>query len=309
MKNDADTLLAAGDIITISDGVGSKTFGNALTAGTTTVDLLVAAINGDTTISGLTIEADRNGFNEQIVTVAYTSSDGIAETTSSTNGKLYFTYGTDPETGAALNIQTANMAAVNSGGLAAAMATALNAATSAFTATSSLDGQIRIAAQVSGTNNRDYSPLSHAFQTLTVFTTSVSSTKLLAGDNATVVLTASAASNITAVASGFFNFGTSSIAHSGVRVTVRNNSTAVSKNITIIAGASSAAFVGNDDIKTFTDTQFKTLTKGDLITSVANAAGNASTTLTYVALFADIEAPVTTASTAGTTVRVSWLGV
>jgi hypothetical protein len=101
---------AGTDKITIVNGIGgTKSFEGLTTNTIRTVDELVAAINGDTTVAGVTVESDRDAFHEQIVTISYVSSDGIQEATSSTAGKLYFTYGTDPETGAAIATQTANM--------------------------------------------------------------------------------------------------------------------------------------------------------------------------------------------------------
>ena len=95
-----------------------------------------------------------------------------------------------------------------------------------------------------------------------------------------------------------------------MRVTLKNGSTTVAKTLTAVltAAATSAAFVGNDGA-TDTGSSRLVLTSGTTIASVANSAGNSSDTLNYVAGYSDIEAPVTTTSTAGTTVRVSWLGV
>jgi len=308
--NGVDQLLANGDIITISDGTLSKAFGGtaSVSAGTTTVDLLVAQINADTTIAGITVAADRNAYNEQLVTLTYTSSDGVAETTSSTSGVIYFTYGTDPETGAPLNLTTAALAAVNGSGIADALVAAFNLGTHAYVATNT-SGVIRIAALVSGTLQKDDSPLAHAFQTLNVITTSASTTKLLAGDLPSVVLQVSAASNLTAVASGFFNFNLGDVKRSGIRVTLKNSSLILSKAMTVVAtAAASDALAGNDGADVLGE-GFNNLVSGIDITNVANAVGLASTTLTYVAGYSDIEAPVTSTNTAGTTVRVGWLGV
>ena len=103
--NGNDTALdsdAAKDAITVVNGVGgTKTFTNSTAI--TTVDQLVAAMNGDTTVANVTVQSDRDAFHEQVVSIAYTYSNGAAATTSSANGgagDLYFTYGTDPETGA-----------------------------------------------------------------------------------------------------------------------------------------------------------------------------------------------------------------
>ena len=168
---------------------------------------------------------------------------------------------------------------------------------------------IRISAMVSGTvlPHKDTSPIAHAFQTLTILTTSDSTTKLLAGDLPSIVLQSSASSNLTAVASGFFNLILTTTLHSGFRVTLRNNSTSLAKAMVVdlTAAATSTALVGND--AGFLDTL--DLSSGIYIANVANSAGFSSATLSYVATFAQIEAPVTSTNTSGTTNRSLWLGV
>ena len=80
-----DIATAGTDAITIVNGNGgTKTF-ESLAGAILTVDGLVAAINGDTTVAGLTVQADRDAFHEQLVTVTYVTSDGTAATTSSTS--------------------------------------------------------------------------------------------------------------------------------------------------------------------------------------------------------------------------------
>jgi hypothetical protein len=292
------------DRITVANGNGGTKDFNYVAASVTTVDQLVAAINGDTTVAGLTVEADRDAYHEQLVTISYTSSDGLQETTSSTNGKIYFTYGTDPETGLAIATQTADVAAGASGVIAAAIATALNLATSAYAATAATDGEILITATVSGSATaEDRGPIPHAFQTLSIDAGSASTTKLLAGDAADTVVNAVAASNTTAIASGYFTLTSGAVTKSGVRVTIKNSSTAVSlASMAVTVGATSAAFIGNgigaanagiNGIAT-------ALTAG---TNIAAATVNSST-LDYVAGFSDIESPVSTTPTI--TNRTGW---
>jgi hypothetical protein len=310
-----------GDNITVTNGLGgSKTFGYVASS-ILTVDQLVAAMNGDTTVPGVTVSADRDAFHEQIVTVAYTYSDGTAATTSSADGgagNLYFTYGTDPETGIALNLTAAVAAGSNSSAIATDIATALNAATHAYVASATLGGQVRITALVSGTTHEDRGPqtVGHAFNTLSVFATSHTTTVDLAGANAQHVLAASAASNITAVASSLYNFSAPAVSYSGVRVTAKNTSTSTALTMSVtIAGANSTAFAGifgdggvgpNAEKMLRRETLAQGLvSSGDRITIATGAVASAS--LDYASAFSDIEVPVTSASTAGTTDRTGWL--
>jgi hypothetical protein len=297
------SITAGTDAITVTNGgTGVKVFAGASTNTLRTVDQLVAALNGDTTVPGVTIEADRDAFHEQVVTISYVSSDGIQETTSSTAGKLYYTYGLDPETGLAIAGQTADIAAGASGVLAASLATAFNGDTGAYTATATTDGQILITAQVSNTTSFDRSPIPHGFNTFTIVTGSPSSTKLMAGNLASVVLQAEATSNVTALASGYFTLTSAATTRSGVRVTVINSSTSVAAAVSVTVSALSSVFT----LATAAD-NLEALA-GPLGATTMVAASINSSALDYVAGFADVEAPVAVTSTAGTTDRTGWLG-
>jgi hypothetical protein len=307
--NGVDELLnttAGNDAITIVNGIGgTNVYTN--TATVLTVDALVASINGSTIVPGLTLSADRDAFHEQIVTVAYTYSNGLAAAASATlvagEDKIYFTYGTDPETGQAIGTQATVTANSASGAIAVDIATALNNATGAYVATGTADGKIRITAQVSNTTNEDRGPIPHAFQTLTVVPSSPSTTLLLAGQFAKHIIAVSAVSNTTAIASGLFYFSTPSVNYSGVRVTAQNPDKTVSlASIGITTGVTSSAFVGKGGgILPRENAQL--LTAG---TNMVAAAINSSA-LDYVANYAAVESTVSVASTAGTTDRTAWL--
>jgi hypothetical protein len=303
--NGSDTpisITAGTDAITVVNGTGgSKTFAGASTNTIRTVTDLVAAINGDTTVAGVTVEADRDAFHQQINTISYVSSNGLQETTSSTAGKLYFTYGTDPETGAAIATQTANMAAVASGGIAAAIATAFNIATSAYHATATTDGNILVTALASGTLNLDRGPIPHAFNTLTLVANTASSTKLFGGDLASIILQAEAASNTTALASGYFTLSSSAVTRSGIRVTVKNNSTSVSlASMAVTMSALSSALKQTGAAANALDQLARPLAAG---TNMVAASINSSS-LDYVAAFSDVESPASTTPTV--TNRTGW---
>ncbi|MDA7807912.1 hypothetical protein N8971_00330 [Flavobacteriaceae bacterium] len=295
------------DTFTITNGLGgTKTFGYVAST-ITTVDQLVAAMNGSTVVPGITIESDRDAFHEQIVTISWTYSDGTAAQASSTlaanKDKLYFTYGTDPETGAAIATQATVTANSASGAIAVDIATALNAATHAYVATGSSDGKIRIAALVSGTLNEDYSPIPHSFNTMSVVTNVDSTTLQLAGANSEHIVAASSSSNTTAIASSLFNFSTSAVTTSGVRVTIKSASTTINSSMTVTSSVLSSAFAGvyGGDAGEFVNANGLPLTAGSNIVGT----GLSSSVLDYVAAFSDIESTSTT--TPQVTDRTSWL--
>ena len=214
-------------------------------------------------------------------------------------GKLYYTYGTDPETGLPIAGQTADITGqLGATGIASALATALNGDTGAYVATAT-GGTILITAQVSGTINIDRSPLPHAFNTLNIVAGSPSTTLLLAGAGADVVKSAQAASNTLAIASDYFILNTASVAKSGVRVTVKNSSTTVALPNMDVTIAASETFEGNSS---GVGAVAENLTTSMIISSATN-----SSTLDYVSTFAQVESSVAVASTAGTTDRTGWL--
>jgi len=123
-----------------------------------TIAELVAALDGNTGLgAGTTVTAAQDSFNEGEYTISYTTSNsGVAATASNTTGTVYFTYGTDPETGLAIVGTTAAVAtaATAQNGIAFEIARKLNSIQSAYTATATAN-KILITAQVSGTVNED----------------------------------------------------------------------------------------------------------------------------------------------------------
>jgi len=302
--NDADNLLnttTGTDVITIVNGIGgSKSFEATSTNSIRTVDDLVAAIDGDTDVAGITVTADRDAFNEQIVTISWVTSDGAAGLTSNNTGVVYYTYGTDPETGTAIQGQTAAIASgAGSGAIAEAIATALNGDTGAYVATGTTDGRILITAQISNTIEEDRSPLSHAFQTLSIPALSESNTIGWAGNNAVHVLLAESASNTTASASKLFTVSTSAKTRSGIRVTLQNTAG--------VANLSSMGATAGDTSSALRYETGLTLFDIQLASSDLAAASINSSALDYVATFDQIEAVVPGTSTSGTTDRTGWL--
>jgi len=301
--NDADVLLstsAAEDVITIVNGIGgTKSFEAISTNSIRTVDDLVAAIDGDTTVAGLTVTADRDAFNEQVVTVSWVTSNGAAGLASAT-GVVYFTYGKDPETGATISGVTGNITSgQGSGAIAVAIATALNGSTDAYVATGTTDGKILITALISNTILEDRSPLSHGFNTLSIPALVATTTLKWAGNDSAHVIAASSSSNTTANASKLFTVGTSAKLRSGVRVTLQNTAgTTDLSSMAATVGTTSTALRYGDGTVVFG----KTLTTSDIVAASIN-----SSALDYVATFAQIEAVVPGTSTSGTTDRTGWL--
>jgi hypothetical protein len=317
--NGADKVLSltsAGDEITVVNGIGgTKTFADNTTT-ITTVDQLVAAMNGDTSVPGVTVTAARDAFKQQYVQIAWTTSDGVngvgsATVAADTEDHIWFTYGTDPETGAAIASQTTVAAGATTSTIATAIALGFNAVTHAYQATATVNGRIKIVALTSGTLKEDTSSLAHAFNTLAIDTSnSGSTTFLFSGNEGDHILTAEASSNTTAIASGFFNLSTPGTTYSGVRVTATNDSTTTNLgSMAITTGATSQAFVGNAGTTTDSFSSLRTQSNAQGLTAGSNivAASINSSSLDYVAAFSDVEAPVAVASTAGTTDRTGWL--
>ena len=297
--NDALTVTKNGSVsLAFSDvGTGSGQYD--------TVDELVIALNNAaTTIPGVTISADRDAFHESVYEVSWTYSNGNAATASDT-GVVYFTFGTNPETGKAVAATTGNIAAGEGDDeIAEEIATAINSAQDAFTA-SYLDGTAKfvVTAEVSGTNNTNRGPaaLSFTAPALSVKTGSATTTLKWAGDTHKTL--ASAASNTTAAASSLYNYGQSKADFSGLRITVKNTSTTVnlsSLDVDLTALTASTMFQG-DSAATTAASIATPLVKGTNMPGVATS----SSVLNYDAEFSEIEDVVTTAG--NTVKKYTWL--
>jgi hypothetical protein len=280
-----------GEGITLTNAVGS--YNVVAPTGGQTVAELVAALDGNTNLgSGTTVTAARDSYNEAEYTISWTTSDSGVAATASAAGSVYFTYGTDPETGATISGTTANIAASGTdGAIGKAIATKFNSVQSAYVATAT-ENKILITALVSGTINEDRGPLSHPLNTLSIGTTvaQASATLLWAGDAEN--LDSNASSNLTAAASSLYNLGIAKVTRTGLRVTLRNNSTAV-------ADASlAAAEVASGDAMTGV---------GVVLAAGSNIIGSAtnSSTLDYVASFAQVESQ--TAASTTSVDRTGWL--
>ena len=317
--NGADALLSTasnGDAITVVNGIGGTVTFEDNTTTITTVDQLVTAMNNDTTVPGITVTAARDAFKQQFVTFAWTTSDGAAGVVSATAAAgerdLYFTYGTNPETGAAIGSATTLAAGNTSSAIAGLIAASFNSIQDAYQASATLAGKIKIVALTSGTLKEDRSPLAHAFQTFSVSATDSRTTVKLAGaahaafsDGASSVT-----SNTVAIASGLFTLATPTTIYSGVRVTATSTNPNVNYgSMGISIGAASAAFAGNAGTTTEVWNGFRAASNAQLLVAGANvvAASINSSALDYVSAFSLNESTVAVASTAGTTDRTGWL--
>jgi hypothetical protein len=286
---------AAGDGITLTNALGSYD-AVAATGTTQTVAQLVAVLDGNANLgSGTKVTAARDSYNESLYEVSWTTTAGAAANASAT-GVVYFTYGTDPLTGKAIVGTTGNVTAGGVGHtkIAGLIATALNAATNAFVATATAN-KLLITATVSGsaTFDEDRGPLSHALQTLAIPTTVATTTLLWAGEAEKAK--SAAMSNVTAVASSLFNLVVTKVDRTGLRVTLRNNST------TTADAALAAVEKASADTMTGVGVYLSTVTDG---ANIISAALN-SNTLDYTSAFSDVESPVAASTT--TVNRTTWL--
>ena len=304
-----------------------------------TVTQLVDYINADTTIksAGFTVTAARDAWKQTQQNISWTYSNGMAASASAT-GLVYWTFGSDPTNTAQTVSGTASLA-VNEGQThlatkIAAVITALGAWNAAASSNT-----ITFSANVSGTGDRDYSPLAHAVPTLVISSDSTTSTLSLAGNYAghisagTESISLEVASNTIASASGTFNLAVTKTNYNGLRVTLSKDDT--TSVFPASAGVIMTSYSGGlvketvnvttADVATYTGTaataqgnMVAAASGGNgtgavggtiLLASPANiaTAASQSATLNYVAAYADVESPVTTTATGSSTDRTGWL--
>jgi len=281
--------------VSLTNNIG--TYDQGTVVGAEDIASLITALDGNTNLgAGTTVAAAQDSFNEAEYTISWTtSSSGVAATSSATGKTVYFTYGTDPATGAAIAGTTGviNSANATDGAVGKAIAAALNLIQSSYVATAT-ENKILITALVSGTTSEDRGPLSHALNTLAIGTTvaQASATMLWAGTAESIQ--SNAASNLTAAASSLYNLGITKVSRSGLRVTLANLSTTNADN-----NLQSAEYGASE-----------MLLPGVLLVSSGagqNIIGSGlnSSTLSYVAGWADRESS-TPASTTSVD-RTAWL--
>jgi hypothetical protein len=335
-RNDVDLATGEGIIVAISS-TQSVTFKKGDVNGAVTVatvDQLVDYINADTTITGagFALTAARDAWESHRYAITWTYSNGIAAVTSAT-GDIWYTFGTNPLNGntisGALTLGGALEGHVN---IAADMATAINALTSPWVASSSSNVLV-ITANVSGTGDRDLSPLALTPGTLAFDSSTDSTTLKLAGNFATYIAGAtasealSASSNTLAVASSLFSLSVAKTTENGVRVTLSQNNNGAVMNagasITMTSFSGTLVAEGTAAIASFTTVKeidgagngasgnggngTDDYGVGTPLVGGANipTSANNSSTLDYVSGFSDIESPVT--ATGNSTDRTGWL--
>jgi len=276
--NAQETSVAAStESVTITASGVQVNYGD--TAAITTIASLIDALDGATDFGAdYTVAAAQDSYKKQIITVNYKTSDGATAATTVASGVLYFTYGTITGT---VDLGVGSMTA----SITSAIASQISGTTRA-TGTTSLN--LYNASQGSNTDEiivyrtvsytgypSDLGPNAGTFPALT-FT-------IDAAQTSTTVQLSQNASNTAGVASSTFFLNASDVDLTGVRVTVTNESTSVSRTASL---AENLANLGTPTV----------------LVSGTNTLG----TYSLIADFSDVEDQVP-ASTA-TVDRTSWLG-
>jgi len=265
--------LGSGEGVTVTYGGVSKSWVQGTSPAIASVDDLIAAINADTTFgSGITLTAARDAWATSYNLISYTDENGAAETTAST-GTVLWSLGTVTGT-----------FTIGSGSTTAQIATAMAAAVTGTVVSgvgyqaSASGNAVVLTRLVTNTTSIDRGVNSSDFPDLAFDLGNTTHTTVDFSDNTTT--------NSTGVNSDFFL----SIAQTnvnGLRVTVKNNSTAIALAATVSAVSPGTALVGT--------------TPTELV-SGTNMPSNTS----YDASFSNIS-DVTPASTTSKN-RISWLG-
>jgi len=145
---------------------------------------------------------------------------------------------------------------------------------------------LSITARVSGTTNRDVSPLAHTIPNVVFNAATDSTTLLLAGKIAGHQAAASGSSNTTAIASSLFNLSAAKKDFNGLRITMSKND-----STSLMAAGASLTLTGNSGtLNAENGTAVDALSKGGAGNQSAETAGGA----TYgngIALVAGTNAP------------------
>jgi len=333
----ADKNLAANEGLTLAYTGGSTTWkqGDTYNGSTVnTVDQLVAYMNADTTLDALGIDiiADRSGFEQTLLTFAFTQSTGsaqVAGTTSGTGRTAY--YVTVTETGAQSIVYAVNADADTAANIADDFKAAINTSTGLDiqVADGTNTDQLVATRMISGGAVNDLSPLAvDVTVTPIIDAAQVSTTIGLLGDNVIdygqrlVAATAngggynsttpSAISNASALASGLFTFDVTEQALSGIRVSLKNTgSLAFASAVTLTNTAvSNTAIIPVRVVKgnaTALPNGFDNLLVGGVN---APTYANDPSIQSYVTAFSEITSGTTTTTTAAVTAvntdRTGW---
>jgi hypothetical protein len=332
----SDKPLASGEGLTLSYTGGSTTWkqGDTYNGSTvTTVDQLVAYMNADTSLDalGIDIVADRSGFEQTLLTFAFTQSTGSAQVAGTTSGTGRTAYNvTVTETGASSIIYAVNADNDVAANIADDFKAAINTTTGLdiSVADGTNTDQLIATRMISGGAVNDLSPLAvNVTVTPIIDAAQVSTTIPLLGNNVLdygarlVAATAngggynsttpSLISNASALASNLFTFDVTEQALSGIRVSLKNTgSLAFASAVSLIATAVSNTAIISNTVKgtgTLANDGFHGLLVGG-----ANAPtyANDPSIQAYVTAFTEITAGTTTTTTAAvtavTTNRTGW---
>jgi hypothetical protein len=332
----SDVNLASGEGLTLAYTGGTTTWkqGDTYNGSTvTTVDQLVAYMNADTSLDalGIDIVADRSGFEQTLLTFAFTQSTGSAQVAGTTSGTGRTAYNvTVTETGASSIIYAVNADNDVAANIADDFKAAINTTTGLdiSVADGTNTDQLIATRMISGGAVNDLSPLAvNVTVTPIIDAAQVSTTIPLLGNNVLdygarlVAATAngggynsttpSLISNASALASSLFTFDVTEQALAGIRVSLKNTgSLAFSSTVSLIATAVSNTAIISNTVKgtgTLANDGFHGLLVGG-----ANAPtyANDPSIQAYVTAFTEITAGTTTTTTAAvtavTTNRTGW---
>ena len=225
--------LGTGEGISVTYGGVTKTFVKGTSPAITTVDDLIAAINGDSTFgSNITLTAARDAYAVSYQTISYSDSSGAAETMAST-GNIRIGFGTHSETIASVAVGTGTAAYLATTIAAALTGTAVPGTGDTFNVQAS-GADIIITRQVTGTTGTgvDKGKNTTAFPAVKIFLDDTT--------NTTVDFSANTTTNSTGVNSDFFLSFTQTDVN-GLRVSVKNNSTSVALAVTVTGTAAAVA--------------------------------------------------------------------
>jgi len=228
----------------------------------TTLDQLITSINADTTFgSGITVTAAQDANHRSLQNISLTTSAGAAGTVS-TAGDIEYSFST--KTGV-IAVTAGQGAADIATALAAAITGVISTGTSYAVTTSGT--AIVVQRVISNTDLYDKGPSSITYPVVSLLTTASYSTAELVGN----------AASTGAVLNSDYFVGTTATDLKDLRITIKNNSTAVALSYTITSTGAESALKAND----IPHTGYAALVSGTTMT------GDAA----YVSSFAEITTP------------------
>jgi hypothetical protein len=269
--------LSTGEGVSVTYGGVTKTWVQGTAPAIATVSDLITAINADTTFgNAITLTAARDSYAKSYNNIAYTDETGAAETLD-TRGTILVALGT------VTKVVTSNGTVSSAANLATAIAAAITGTVVSGTKYNAAASgtEIILTRTVTNTGYTDLGPNTAAFPTISIDLGNATFTTVDFSDNTTT--------NSTGANSDFFISITPTNIN-GLRVTVKNNSTAVALAATVTGVA--GGMLATDALRAEVPTE---------LVSGTNMPENAA----YDAGFTDI-ADVTPAATTSVS-RIGWL--